>query len=108
MTVLSIIAFIIGLTGIAFGLECYRRLHEWARLCQHGRIFIAYNNKVKLDAPITEWVQWTRMLKEDEASTGRVIYQANKLRVGIFRPKKTITGTTVKTVTDSHKQEAVA
>lgn len=111
MTVVTIITLVFGVAGMAFGLECYRRLREWARLCQHGRIFIAYNNRVKLDAPITDWIQWTRMLKDDEASTGRVIYQANKLRVGILRPRKTVNDTTVKTLKREPKTpdtEAVA
>ena len=107
MTVIDIIALILGAAGVAFGLECYRRLHEWARLCQRGRIFIAYNNKVRLDAPITDWVQWTRMLKDDEASTGRVISNFGKVRVGILR-MKTPNTTTVKTVKDPKTERSVA
>lgn len=106
MTILSIIATAFGVAGTAFGITCYVKLHEWARLCQNGRIFIAYNNRVKLDAPITDWIQWTRMLKGDEQTSGRIIYQANKLRVGILRPK-TPNKTTVKTVKHSQPKETV-
>lgn len=100
MTVLSIMSIIVGILGVMFGLECYRRLHEWARLCQNGRIFIAYKNRVQLDAPITDFVQWTRMLKDDQnkVSTGRVIYHAKDVKVGLFRPRSTASGTTLEAV----------
>lgn len=96
MNALSIISLIIGASGFGCAVWFYVHLYRWARICQHGRIFIAYNNKVKLEGPITEWVEWTRMLKGDERSTGRIIYQANKLRVGIsLRPGNSTRITTV-------------
>jgi hypothetical protein len=88
MTTLSIILAAFGVGGIAFGGICYYELWKWARLCQGARIFIAYNNRVKLDAPLTEWLEWARMLKGDEQAKGRIIYQANKMRVGILNPRK--------------------
>lgn len=102
---MSIVAIVFGVAGVAFGAKCYLELRKWAHLCQRGRIFIAYNNRVKLDAPITDWIQWTRMLTKDEQSTGRIIYQANKLRVGILRPRKP-DKTTVKTVTPTPEKVA--
>lgn len=99
MTILLTISLAFGATGTGCAIWFYVHLHRWARICQNGRIFIAYNNKVKLEGPITEWVEWTRMLKGDEKSTGRIIYQANKLRVGIsYRPGNT---TTVKETPDT-------
>lgn len=97
MTILSIISLIVGVTGVAFGAKCYHELWKWARLCQRGRIVIAYNRRVQLNAPLTEWLEWTRMLKGDERSTGRVVYRANKMSVAILCPAKRDT-TTVKPV----------
>lgn len=97
MTTLSIISFVFGATGVAFGAKCYHELWKWARLCQRGRIVIAYNRRVQLNAPLTEWLEWTRMLKGDEKSTGRVIYRANKMSVAILCPEKR-NSTTVKEV----------
>lgn len=100
LPLITIISFAFGVAGIGCAIWFYVHLHRWARLCQNGRIFIAYNNKVRLEGPITEWIEWTRMLKGDEQSTGRIIYQANKLRVGIsFRPGNKTTVTTVKPTT---------
>lgn len=98
MTILSVIAVVFGVAGFAFGAKCYHELWRWARLCQRGRIVIAYNRRVQLNAPLTEWLEWTRMLKGDEKSKGRVIYRANKMSVAILYPEKTDT-TTVTTVT---------
>lgn len=97
MTILSIIALTVGIVGVAFGAKCYYELWKWARLCQRGRIVIAYNRKVQINAPLTEWLQWTRMLKGDEQSNGRVVYRANKMSVAILCPKQA-DSTTVQTV----------
>lgn len=97
MTTLSIIALTVGIVGLAFGGKCYFELWKWAKLCQRGRIVIAYNRKVQINAPLTEWLQWTRMLKGDEQSNGRVVYRANKMSVAILCPKHADT-TKVKTV----------
>lgn len=85
MSPLDIAAVVIGVGGIAFGLNCYRELHKWARMCQNGRITIAYKRKVKLDAPLTEWLGWMNMLKKDKLSGGRVIYSMGGTSVAILK-----------------------
>jgi hypothetical protein len=78
--------YLVAAVAVLFAGRCYKELHSWARQCQGARIMIAYNNRVKLQAPLTEWLLWTRKLGEDERSTGRVIYRANKVSVAIAAP----------------------
>jgi len=89
VTILAITSFVLGLTGIAggvFGVRCYIELRRWARQCQRAEIAIAYNRRVRLRAPLVEWLTWANQLEKDEKSTGRVVYRANKMSVAILRP----------------------
>jgi len=88
MTVLDIICLILGAAGLAFGLRCYVELYKWARQCQGARIAIARKGKVRLQAPLLEWLLWTNKLNDDEASSGRVIYRDGNTSVAILKPAK--------------------
>jgi hypothetical protein len=107
MSVLSIVGdfgYLVAAAAILFAARCYVELRSWARQCQGARIIIAYNNRVKLQAPLTEWLLWTRGLGEDERSSGRVIYQANKVRIAIAAPPpKAPAVSKVKRVVDTWK-----
>lgn len=97
MIYLTAASLTIGVAGLIAAGLFYRELHKWARMCQLGRIGIAYNSRVQLHATLSEWVQWTRMLHDDEKSKGRVIYRNGKMTVFLTRSDKVDT-TTVKTV----------
>ena len=83
--VLSIM-FGVTLLAILFAARCYGELRSWARQCQQARIIIAYNNRVKMQAPLVEWLLWTRKLSEDERSAGRVVFREQKMSVAIAAP----------------------
>lgn len=91
MTVLAIIAFAFGVVAIAFGISCYVQLYKWARECQGARIAIAYKGKVQMNAPLVEWMLWTRMLKGKEEN-GRVVYRNGQVTVAILKrpPRRTV------------------
>jgi hypothetical protein len=75
----------IGLFGFAFGLKCYSELRKWARQCQGARIAIAYKRKVKLQAPLIEWLMWVNQLDKDKDSHGRVVYSIGGTSVAITK-----------------------
>jgi hypothetical protein len=96
--VLALIALILGLAGFAFGVRCYLELQKWAKQCQRAEIAIAYNRRVKLRAPLVEWLTWANQLQNDERSTGRVVLKMNKMSVAILRPETPPDKTTAKTI----------
>lgn len=100
----SWIALGIGVFGILFGLNCYRELWKWAKQCQRGRIVIAYNRRVQLDASLAEVLAWISQLQKQEAK-GREIYRVHKMSVSILKDSKvgTQAKTTVKTLRDSRR-----
>lgn len=83
--ILEVGSIVIGVAGVLFGLRCYYELWKWARECQYSRIAIAYKRKVKLQAPLVEWLLWIRKLNEDKDSSGRVIYSLGGTSVAITR-----------------------
>lgn len=82
-------AFVILLFVAAWGYYCaWRRgkeLKTWAEWAHYGRIVIAYKRKIKLNAPLTEFVAWAHMLKDDEGSKGRVIWAMGGASVAIAK-----------------------
>lgn len=82
-------AFVILLFIAAWGYYCaWRRgkeLKTWAEWAHYGRIVIAYKRKIKLNAPLTEFVAWAHMLKDDEGSKGRVIWSMGGASVAIAK-----------------------
>lgn len=84
MTV-DIISIAFGVIGVVYGLRCYRELWKWARQCQHARIAIAYKGRVKLQAPLVEWLLWCNMLDKDKDSNGRVVYSMGGTSIAITK-----------------------
>lgn len=84
MVIVTIIAVVVAVVAVAYCVRFYIELRRWANVCNHGRIAIAYNRKVQLQAPLTEWYLWTRKLNAGE--TGRVVYRNGKVTVAIVKP----------------------
>lgn len=82
---IEVVCLGVGILGVAFGLKCYSELRKWARQCQYARIAISYKGKVKLHAPLTEWIAWVNMLDKDKDSHGRVVYRMNGTAVAITK-----------------------
>lgn len=83
--IFNIACLLVGLAGVTFGARCYMELRRWARQCQHARIAIAYKQKVKLQAPLVEWLLWINQLDKDSDSTGRVVYRIGGTSVAITK-----------------------
>lgn len=83
--VLEIICVAIGVLGITYGIRCYYELWKWSSICKNVRIAIAYKNKVKIDAPLLEWILWTNLLDKDKDSKGRVVYMQGATRVALVK-----------------------
>ncbi len=78
-------SLIFGVFGIAYAVKMYYELWKWARQCQYARIVIAYKGKVRLNAPIQEWMLWTNLLDKDKDSNGRMIYTMGGTSVAIVK-----------------------
>lgn len=101
ITIFSCASLMAGITGLILAGYYYRELKTWAKMCNEAQIAIAYNNKIQLMASLTDFVQWTRMLTDDEAKRGRKIYVRNKLQVALLRQGVVAdTKTTVRTTTE--------
>lgn len=50
-----------------------------------ARIVVAYKRKVKVDAPLTEWLLWVRQANKDHSSTGRVVASYGGTSVAIVK-----------------------
>lgn len=91
---LTYLALAFGVAGVLFGLNCYRELWKWAKLCQRASISIAYNRRVQLTAPLVEWLTWAGQLDAEQKAKGRVVYRNGKVTVAILGPKAAITAKT--------------
>lgn len=85
---LDALAVGIGVTGLVYGTRCYLELRKWAKQCQNARIVVAHKRRVKLNAPLVDWLTWANSLDQDESSTGRIVYLNDKTSVAIVRPDK--------------------
>lgn len=89
MTYVSYAIGVLGLVGVYFGVASYWHLRRWARQMQGARIAISYKRKVKLQAPLQEWMLWCNQLDKDKQSGGRVVYTLGGTSVAIIkRPEK--------------------
>lgn len=79
----DIACVIFGVLGWLAAGWFYLHLWRWARQCQHARIAIAYKQKVKLEAPLVEWLAWVKMVDKDKQSHGRVVYRLGGTSVAI-------------------------
>lgn len=71
--------------GVVFGFSCYYQLWKFARQCQQVRIAVAQKGRVKLNAPVLEWLLWSNMLDQDKDSNGRMIVNLNGVSVSIIK-----------------------
>lgn len=85
---MQLVAYGVGLLGVALAVRYYLELRKWARQCQNARIVISHKRRVRLNAPLTDWLVWANSLGRDETMTGRIIYTADKTQVAIIRPDK--------------------
>lgn len=104
MTTISVIIGAAGLAGIAFGVFCGVRLARWERQLAGARIAVAYKQKIRLQAPLIEWLKWCEMLDRDQQSTGRVVYRQANTSVAILKPSAARTGTRASTETRTIKE----
>lgn len=66
----------------------YLHLWRWSKECKGARITIAYKRKVKIDAPLVEWLLWIRQANKDRQSGGRVVYSMGGTDVAIIKRVK--------------------
>lgn len=84
---MEIAAYVFGVLGLACGVVFGLRLRAWERQLAGARIAVAYKQKVRLQAPLVEWLTWANMLAKDEQSTGRVVYRQASTTVAILKPR---------------------
>lgn len=73
-----------ALVAFLFACRCYYELWKWARECQYWRIAIEFKGKTKIDAPLQEWLLWSRQANKDKTAGGRIVYHAGGTRVGLI------------------------
>lgn len=103
---LTLISYIVGIAGVAFGVGCYLNTRKWARLCQRSRIVISYNRRVQLNATLLEFINWITSL--DDGARGREIYRVHKMAVSIVKADPTHGQTKTKTVKNSQTEKVAA
>jgi hypothetical protein len=64
----------------------YIIFRRWHRLAAQGWISVYYNRRAVIEGPITDYIQWCRMLDKEEARQGRILYTGGKIRVVLLRP----------------------
>ncbi len=77
----EIAALVFGLVGLLVGYAGWRLARQWQRDCQEARILIAVKGRVRLDAPLVEWLAWNKALPKREQGRGGIIFQHNGVRV---------------------------
>lgn len=85
MLYLAVGGLLIGAAGFTCAVWFYRNLWRWAKQCDHARITVAYKGRVKLNAPLTEWLLWCNQLDRDKDATGRVVYVFGGTQVAILK-----------------------
>ena len=86
MFVVAGVCIVIAIASVVFAARCYRELQKWSSECNSAQIAIAYKRKVKIVAPLTEWMLWTRQLSGEEAN-GRTIYHVGGTSVAIIKKR---------------------
>lgn len=85
-----IVCAVIAILSLAFAARCYIELHKWAYQCKRARIVIAYKNKVRLNAPIVDYIKWVNLLDKDKDTNGRPVYMMGGTTVAILKGKPTV------------------
>lgn len=80
-----VVGGLLGLLGLAYGFTCYYKLWQFARQCQLARIVVAQKGRVRLNAPILEWLLWCNMLDRDKDANGRMLLNLNGMSVSIVK-----------------------
>jgi hypothetical protein len=88
MSPLNIALIAVAVLGVLLAGRFYLELRRWARLCQGARIAVAYKRRIKLQAPLTDFLVWAGQLTRDERSNGRVVYLMGGTSVAIMAPIK--------------------
>lgn len=78
-------SLIVAVLAITFAIRCYRELWKWARQCQYARIIVAHKNRVRLNAPLIEWLLWCNQLDQDKDANGRMVYSLGGTSVSIVK-----------------------
>lgn len=78
-------SWLVTCMAILFAARCYRELWRWARQCQNAQIAIAYKRKVKIVAPLVEWLLWCNRLDAERDIGGRTIYSLGGTDVALIR-----------------------
>lgn len=80
--------------GWAAAAWSYYQLQRWARDCKM-RIAISYKGKVKIDAPLVEWMLWGRQAAKDRAARkvgpAKMLFHGGGTSVAIVQPPKAST-----------------
>jgi hypothetical protein len=85
-------SLIVAALSVAFAIRCYRELWKWARQCQYARIVVAHKNRVRLNAPLVEWLLWCNQLDKDKDANGRMVYSLGGTSVSIIKKTGVPTG----------------
>lgn len=85
-TVIEIVAFVVGVGGVLFGINCYWHLRKWARDCQQATVAIAYKRKVVMSPTLVELLLWSR--KVPDSQNGQTFYKAPNVTVAIIKRDK--------------------
>lgn len=75
----------LAIIGISYGFLCYYKLWKFARQCQQARIVVAQKGRVRLNAPLLEWLLWCNMLDQDKDANGRMILNLSGMSVSIIK-----------------------
>ena len=86
LTYIAVALAITTVISTAFAVRFYMELWKWAKQCQRAQIAIAYKRKVKLSAPLVEWLLWCNQLK-DKDENGRVVFSLGGTSVAILKGK---------------------
>lgn len=84
MAVEAVLA-VVAAAGWLVAFWLYAHLRRDMREYSQARIVVAYKRKVKIDAPLTEWLLWIRKANEDKNSSGRVVASYGGTSVAIIK-----------------------
>jgi hypothetical protein len=81
----EIAAFIVGALGLAYGAILHFTLRGWQRTLTM-RIAVAYKGRVKIQAPIREWITWSRSVEKNADRKGQEVFKMGGTTVAILKP----------------------
>lgn len=87
MLIVTLVLATLLVAAVCLILRLYVELYRWSTILKMGRIAVAYKNKVKLQAPLTELAAWARRLQEDDYANGQVFYRLGGTTIAIAKPR---------------------